>query len=103
MDFKNDEKYKLVISVYCNDLCHKFIVEHVPFKLSKVLFKFQQLPNSILIGKVTGKGVNRDAGYDLEIWITYTCTRLEKAVMWIRRKISEEMKTTENMKNKCLK
>ena len=89
--------------MYCNDLCHKFIVGHVPFNLSEVLFEFQQLRNSILICKVTGKRVNRDAGYGLEIWVTYTCTRLEKAVMSIRREISEEIKITENMKNKCLK
>ena len=65
--------------------------------------KFQQSPYLIIIFNVTGKRVNRDAGYALEISVTCTCIVLEKSIMWIQRKISEEMKTTDNMKNKCLK
>ena len=39
------------------------------------------------------------AGYGLEIWVTDTCTGSEKAVVFVQRKISEEMKTSEKMKN----
>ena len=39
------------------------------------------------------------AGYALEILLTETYTGLEKAVVWIQRKIREEMKTTEKRKN----
>ena len=66
-----------------------------------MLFKFQQLPYSILIFKVAGKRVNRDAGYGLEISATCTCIGPEKSITWIQRKISKEMETTDNMKNKC--
>ena len=52
---------------------------------------------------VTGKCMNRDAGYGLDISVIYTCIRLKQVVMWIQKKISEEMKTTDNMKNKCSK
>ena len=38
------------------------------------------------------------AGYALEILVTETYTGLEKAVVWIQRKIREEMKTTEKRK-----
>ena len=89
--------------MYSNDLYHEFNVGHVPFNLSNVLFKFQQLPYSILIFNITGKRVNRDASFGLEISVTCTCIVLEKSKMWIERKISGEMKTTDNMKNKCLK
>ena len=51
---------------------------------------------------MTGKRVNRGASYGLEILVIYDCTGLEKAVAWIQRKISEEMKTTIEMKNECL-
>ena len=53
--------------------------------------------------KVTGKCMNRDAGYGLDISVIYTCIRLKQVVMWIQKKISEEIKTTDNMKNKCSK
>ena len=62
-----------------------------------------KLPYSIPMFKVTGKCMNRDAGYGLDISVTYTCIRLKQVVMWIQKKISEEMKTTDNMKNKCSK
>ena len=34
---KENEKYELMIAVYRNDLCHKFVVRHAPLNLSEVL------------------------------------------------------------------
>ena len=42
----------------------------------------------------------RGAGYGLEILVICTCTWLKSAVVWIQRKINEEMKTTEKKINK---
>ena len=80
-------KIKASNSCVCNDLSSKFL----------------QSPYLIIIFNVTGKRVNRDAGYGLEISVTCTCIVLEKSIMWIQRKISEEMKTPDTMKNKCVK
>ena len=43
-------------------------------QLVQSIVTFPQLPNSMLTFKVTGKRVNRVAGYGLEIPVTYTCT-----------------------------
>ena len=91
---KENEKYQFAIAVYRNDLCYKLVVVHVPLTLSKVLFKLLQWLNSILTCKVTGRRVNRGAGYGFAIQVTYTCT-------WCRER--GEMETTEKMKNKYLK
>ena len=91
---KENGKYQFAIAVCCNDLCHKLVVVHVPLTFSKVLFKLLQQLNSILTYKVTGKQLNRGAGYGLAVPITYTCTGLKKVVAWIQRKISGEMETT---------
>ena len=54
--------------------------------------------------KVTEKPVSKGLDYGLEILVTYTFTKLARTVTWIQKwKISEEMKTTEKMKNKYLK
>ena len=43
-------------------------------QLVQSIVTFPQLPNSMLTFKVTGKRVNRVAGYGLGIPVTYTCT-----------------------------
>ena len=73
--------------MYRNGLFHKLVVGNVPLNLSKLFFKFLQVPNSIVICKVTGKRVNRDVDYGLQLPNTRTCTVLEKIVAWIERKI----------------
>ena len=92
---KENEKYKFTIAVYHNKLFHKLVVGHVPLNLSKMLLMFLQLSSSILGYEVTGKRLNRNAVYGLEISVTFTCRGLEKAVAWIQRKITKEMKTAE--------
>ena len=86
--------------MYHNDFRSELVRKYVPLILPKVLLK---LPNSILTCKVTGNRLNRCGGYVLEVPVTYICRGLEKAVAWIQRKISEEIKITEKVKNKCLK
>lgn len=76
-----NENYKIAIALHCNDFCHKLIVGHVQInlsELSKVLFKFLQLPSSIHTCGVTGERVNRRTSYDLSLAVTYTCTVLKK-------------------------
>ena len=51
---------------------------------------------------MTGKQENPSSGFGLEIPATKTCNKLEKAVVWIQRKKSEEMETNEKVKSKCL-
>ena len=47
-----NEKCKAVIALYCSDF-HELVVGHVPINLSKVLFSFLQLPNSMHTFDVT--------------------------------------------------
>ena len=47
--------------------------------------------------------MSRGTGYDLEMSVTYTCTGLEKVVVWIQMKLSEVMEIlTENFKRNKL-
>ena len=43
------------------------ILGHVPKNLSKIFHQFMKIPNCTIGCKVTGKRVNRGAGYGLEI------------------------------------
>ena len=47
------------------------IVGHVPKNLSKIMNRFTKIPSCSLRCKVTGKRVNRGAGYVLEIPVVY--------------------------------
>ena len=96
---KENGKYKFAISVHRNQLCHKLFVGHLPLNLLKILLIFLQLSSSILGCKVTEDWMNRFTGFDLEISFNYTCRGLEKAVIWIQRNISEEMKASKKWKS----
>ena len=58
------------------------IVEHVPKNLSKIMNHFTKIPSCSLRCKVTGKRVNRGAGYGLEIPVVYELIGTGKAVDW---------------------
>ena len=58
------------------------IVGHVPKNLSKIMNRFTKIPSCSLRCKVTGKRVNRGAGYELEIPVVYELIGPEKAVDW---------------------
>ena len=76
-----------MLVAYRNKLCDILIAGRVLLNISNMSFKFLQLPNQM----------NKGTGYGLEVPFTYTCTGLEKVVVWIQRKISEEMKTTKKI------
>ena len=49
------------------------IVGHVPKNLSKIMNRFTKIPSCSLRCKLTGKRVNRGAGYGLEIPLCVNC------------------------------
>ena len=54
--------------------------------LSRVMNCFLKIPGCSIACKVTGKRVNRGAGYGLEIPVTYELIGAEKAVDWDEKK-----------------
>ena len=60
------------------------LVGHVPKNLSKIFHQFMKIPNCTIGCKVTGKRVNRGAGYGLEIPVQYRFIGAEKAVEWAK-------------------
>ena len=56
------------------------IVGYVPKSLSKIFHQFMKIPNGIIGCQVTGKRVNRGAGYGLKILVQYRFIGAEKAV-----------------------
>ena len=56
------------------------VVGHVPKNLRKIFHQFMKIPNCTIGCKVTGKRVNRGAGYGLEIPVQYRFIGAEIAV-----------------------
>ena len=77
---------------------------HVPRNLSQIMALFLRLPGSSILYKVTGKRVNRGAGYGLEIPVSYKFVGAEKAVDWAEEKIKKRFeivdKKVKNVQNK---
>ena len=69
------------------------IVGHVSKNLSKIFHQFMKIPNCTIGCKVTGKRVNRRAGYGLEIPLQYRFIGAEKAVEWAEKNIKKFLKT----------
>ena len=63
------------------------IVGHVPKNLSKIMNRFTKIPSCSLRGKVTGKRMNKGAGYGLEIPVVYELIGPEKAVDWGEKRL----------------
>ena len=61
------------------------IVGYVPKNLSEIFHQFMKIPNCTIGCKVTGKRVNRGAGYGLEIPVQYRFIGAEKAVEWAEK------------------
>ena len=61
------------------------IVGYVPKNLSKIFHPFMKIPNCIIGCKVTGKRVNRGAGYGFEISVEYRFIGVEKGVAWAEK------------------
>ena len=62
-----------------------------------------KIPNCTIRCKVTGKRVNRGAGYGLEILVQYRYIGAEKAVEWTEKNIKEVFENTNKKVNKCVK
>ena len=72
----------------------------MPFNFSKAVFKFLQLPDNTVHCSVIGKRANRGAGYGLEILVTYTLREPQKAIKWVKKAVTRELKLTNDMKKK---
>ena len=59
------------VSIMFDDCISKNVVGHVPFNWSKLAAKFLQFPNHRIRVIVTGKQVNRSAGFGLKIPVDY--------------------------------
>ena len=70
------------------------VVGHIPLRLSKIMIMFLKLKGSYIEAEVTGKYVNRGAGYGLELPCIYHITGQEKAVLCLSHKIDSIMKKT---------
>ena len=79
------------------------IVGHVPKNLSKIMNRFTKITSCSLRWKVTGKRVNRGAGYGLEIPIVYELNRPEKAVDWGEKNIKKILHVVNRKVKNCIK
>ena len=78
------------------------VVGHIPLAISKCISLFLTLPESCIETKVTGKRINRGAGYGLEVPCKYRISWREKAVDWIRRKATTSLQEHSLAVDKCL-
>ena len=76
---------------------------HVPKNLSKLFHQFLRIPNSTIGCKITGKRVNRGAGYGLEIPAEYSFIGAVKAVEWVEKNINKLFVNLSEKINKCMK
>ena len=100
---QNDKEDEFATDVYRNDLEKETLVGHMPRNISKFVHNFLKLPNSKISCQVSGKRINRGAGFGLEVPVTYTFYGHEKAIKWIKSKIEQNCKFEESLKSRCLK
>ena len=83
LKLENDNEHdKFAVAV----LFEERVVGHVPKNLSKLFYQFLKIPNATMGCKVTGKRVNRGAGYGLEIPVQYRFNGAKKAVELAEKK-----------------
>ena len=63
------------------------IIVYVPKNLSKIFHQFMKILICTIGCKVTGKRVNRGAGFSLQIPVQYIFVGAEKAVEWTETNI----------------
>ena len=78
------------------------VVDHILLAISKCISLFLTLPGSFLEAKVTGKRINRGGGYGLDVPRKYRISGQEKAVDWIKRKVTTFLQEHSLGVNKCL-
>ena len=99
----NEVDKHAVAVVRRNSLIKEVVVGYVPKFISMIVSMFLSLPGCTLSTEVTGKRVNRGAGYGLEIPANFHFYGPENAIVWIRSKITNiEKKLSQNV-NRCLK
>ena len=64
------------------------VLGHIPLAISKCISLFFILSGSFLEIKVTGKRINQGVGYRLEVPCKYRISGQEKAVDWIKQKVT---------------
>ena len=64
------------------------VVGHIPLTISKCISLFLTLRGSFLETKVTGKRIKRGGKYELEVRYKYRISGRQKAVGWIKRKVT---------------
>ena len=79
------------------------IVGHVPKNVSKIFHQFLKIPNCTIGCKVTGKSVNREAGYGLEIPVHYRFIGAKKVVEWTEKNMKKVFENINKKVNKCVK
>ena len=89
MNPENENQHdKFVVAIVLEER----IVGHVPEKLSKIFHQFMKVPDCAIGCKVTGKRVNRETGYGLEISVPYRFTGGKNAVEWAEKNINKVLK-----------
>ena len=99
-----NEVEKHAVAVVCiNSLSKEVVVGPVPKFISMIVSLFFSLPRCTRSIEVTGKHVNRGAGYGLEIPTKFHFCGPENATVYIKSKIMNiEKKLSQNV-NRCLK
>ena len=69
----------------------------------KIFHQFIKIPNCITSCKITGKRVNRGAGYGLEIPVQYRFIGTKKAVEWAEKRIQKVLENIDKKFSKCVK
>ena len=98
---ENEVNNHAVAVVRINSRNEEVVVGHVP-KLM-VVSMYLSLPRCTLSVEVTGKRINRGAGYGLEIPAKFHFHGPENAIRWIKTKIDKIEKKFYNNINHCLK
>ena len=68
-----------------DDFISKKFVGNIPFDWSKLAAKFLQFPNHHIHVVVTGKRVNRGAGFGVEIPVDYIFKGNFRATTWLKK------------------
>ena len=80
---------KNAVTVICRHSCGREVVGHVPQDIAKVVLLYLSLPHFYLELEVTGKHVNHEGGYGLEILARFCLYRPEKATQWLETRLTK--------------
>ena len=100
---KNEVQKHAVAVVRINSRNEEVVVGHVPKLISMVVSMYLSLPRCTFSVEVTGKRINRGAGYGLETPAKFHFHGPENAIRWRKTKIDKIEKKLYNNINHCLK